>query len=190
MAFHSRDSRVGVPKLRQSRLPRLWSPITLQVDLGSRCSLKQSCSSRRELFNGMLHVVCSQVNRVDSWLFLIWSQTGSLTLGLSFGHNLCFRCPNEQCKPTLDIYVPKAFQWYKKRHRPLSFDLWNCFLKFWESTETPSLKVGVALEVWGFTPSQFFTLLRVCGVTPGLPFSPHPCNPFALVTSPKLELRQ
>jgi hypothetical protein len=27
-------------------------------------------------------------------------------------------------------------------------------------------------------------------VTPGLPFGPHPCNPFALVVSPKLGLRQ
>jgi len=26
-------------------------------------------------------------------------------------------------------------------------------------------------------------------VTPGLPLSPHPCNPFALVASPKLRLQ-
>ncbi len=26
-------------------------------------------------------------------------------------------------------------------------------------------------------------------MTPGLPFGPHPCNPFALVASPKLGLR-
>jgi hypothetical protein len=47
--YFSRDSRVGVPKSRQMGLPGLWSPITLRADLGSRCGLKQSCSSYREL---------------------------------------------------------------------------------------------------------------------------------------------
>ncbi len=98
MAFLSRDSRVGVPKSRPSGLLQLWSPITLRADLGSKCGLKQSCSSRRELSNSMCNVVCSQVNRVDSRIFLVGSQIGSLTPGPSFGHNLCFRCPNEQCE--------------------------------------------------------------------------------------------
>jgi len=30
-------------------------------------------------------------------------------------------------------------------------------MKFWKSTRTPSPKVGVALRVWGFTPSYSFT---------------------------------
>jgi len=95
----SQDSYVGVPKSRQLGLPGLWSPITLRVDLGSKCGPKQSCSSRREISNSMWHVICSQVNRVDSRLFLVGSQTCSLTPGPSFGHNLCFRYPNEQCEP-------------------------------------------------------------------------------------------
>jgi hypothetical protein len=69
----------------------------------------RSYSSRQELSNGMSHVVCKQVNRVDSRLFLVGSQTNNLTPGPSFGHNLCFRCPKEQCEPILDIYVLKAF---------------------------------------------------------------------------------
>jgi hypothetical protein len=113
-----------------------------------------------------------------------------LTPGLSFGHNLCFRCPNEQCEPILDIYVPKTFYWYKDCHKPLRVDPWNRSLKLWESTGTPSPKVGVALGVWGFTPSHFPTLSGVCDVILGLSFGPHPCNPFALVASPKLGLRQ
>jgi hypothetical protein len=44
--YFSRDSRMGVPKLRQMGLPRLWSPITLRPNLGLRCDLKKSCSSR------------------------------------------------------------------------------------------------------------------------------------------------
>jgi len=178
MAFLSQDSRMGVPKSRQPKLPRLWSPITLRANLESRCGLKQSCSSRRELSNNMLHVVYRQVNWVDSQLFLVGSQIGNLTPGPSFGHNFCFKCPNEQCEPILDIYVPRTFRWYKERHKPLSFDPWNHSLKFWESTETPSPKVGVALGVWGFTPSHFPTLPGVCDVTPRLPFGPQPCNPF------------
>jgi hypothetical protein len=189
MVFLSRDSRVGVLKSRQLGPPWLWSPITLRADLGSRCGLKQSCSSHRRLSNGMSHVVYSQVNWVDSWLFLVGSQTGNLTPGPSFGHNLCFRCLNERCEPILDIFISRAFQWYKERHKPLIFDPLNFSLKFWESTEIPSPKVGVALGVWGFTPSHFPTHPGVCDVTPGLPLSPHPCNPFALVASPKLKLR-
>jgi len=138
----------------------------------------------------MLHVVCRQVNQVDSQIFLVGSQIGNLIPGLSFGHNLCFRCPNEQCEPILNIYIPRSFQWYKEWHKPLSLDPWNLSLKFQESTKTPSPKVGVALGVWGFTPSHFLTLPGVCDVTPKLPLGPHPCNPFALVVSPKLGLRQ
>jgi hypothetical protein len=153
-----RDSGVGVPKLRQLGLPRLWSHITLRADLGSRREIKQSCSSRRDLSNGMSHVVCSPVFRVDSWLLVVGSQNcqtpESSTPGPSFAHNLCFRCPNEQCEPILDIYALRAFQWYKKRHEPLRFDPSNLSLKFWESTGTPSPKVGVALGVWWLTPSH------------------------------------
>ncbi len=59
IAFLSQDSCLGVPNSRYSGLLQLWSPITLRADLVSRCSLKQSCSSRRELSNSMSHVVCT-----------------------------------------------------------------------------------------------------------------------------------
>jgi len=189
MVFLSQDSQVGVPKSSKLGLLRLWSPITLQANLESRCGIKKSCSPRQELSNGMLHVVSRQVNRVDSWLFMVGSQTSILTSHPSFDHNLCFRYPNEQCNLISNIYIPRAFQWYKERHKPLNFDPWNCSLKFWESTETPSPKVGVALGVWGFTPSHFPTLLGVCDVTPELSLGLDPCNPFALVVSPKLGLQ-
>jgi hypothetical protein len=189
----SRDSRVGVPKSRPTGLPGLWSPITLRADLGSKCGLKQSCSSRRELSNGMLHVVCSQVFWVDSWLLVVgsqnWETPGSSTPGPSFGHNLYFRCPNEQYDPILDIYASRAFHWYKECHKPLNFDPSNRSLKFRESTGTPSPKVGVALGVWRLSPSHSLAFLGDSDVTPGLPFGSHPCNPFALVASPKLGLR-
>ncbi len=108
--YFSRDSRRGVPKSRQMGLPRLWSPITLRPDLGSQCGLKQSCSSRQELFNAMLHSRIGHREEVDYRPFVVGSQIGSSTPGPSFGHNLCFRCLNEQCEPILDIYAPRAFQ--------------------------------------------------------------------------------
>ncbi len=108
--YFSRDSRVGVPKSRQMRLPGLWSPRTLRANLGSRCGLKQSCRSRRDLSNGMSQVLCSQVFRVDSRLLVVGSQTGSSTPDPSFGHNLCFRCSNEPSELILDIYASGAFQ--------------------------------------------------------------------------------
>jgi len=111
--YFSRDSRVGVPKSRQMGLPGLWSPITLRENLESQCSLKQSCSSRRELFNAVLHFRIGHREEVDSRLFVVGSQTCNSTPGPSFGHNLCFRCPNEPSEPILDIYVPRAFQRYK-----------------------------------------------------------------------------
>jgi hypothetical protein len=80
---------------------------------------------------------------------------------------------NEQCEPILDMYVSRAFQWYKECHKPLNFDPCNRSLKFRESTGTSSPKVGVALRVWGFIPSYSFALLTlsgVCDVIPGLFF--------------------
>ncbi len=44
--FSLRGSRMGIPKLRQLGLQQLWNPITLRADLGLRCGLKQSYSSR------------------------------------------------------------------------------------------------------------------------------------------------
>jgi hypothetical protein len=97
--YFSRDSRVGVPKSRQMGFPGLWSPITLRADLGSQCSLKQSCSFRRELSNAVLHSRMKHREELDSRLFVVGSQTGNSTPGLSFGHNLCFRFQMSQESP-------------------------------------------------------------------------------------------
>ncbi len=103
----------GSPEIPPCGTPGTLKPITLREDLGSKCGLKQRCSSRRELSNGMSHVVYSQVFRVNSRLLVVgsqnWQTPGSSTPGLSFGHNLCFRCPNEQCERILDIYASRAF---------------------------------------------------------------------------------
>jgi hypothetical protein len=120
---------------------------------------QQSCSPHRKLSNIMSHATCTQGNWGDSWLLVVGSQIANLTLDLSFGHNLCFRCPNGSCEPILDIYVSINFQWYEDFFKPLGFDPCNHSLHIRESTETPTPNMGVHLGVWGFFPSHSFALL-------------------------------
>ncbi len=89
--FLSQDSQMGVSKLPRMELPRLCETITSCADLRSGQGLKRSCSPRQKLSNGVLHATCTQGNWVDSRLSMVESQIASLTLDLSFDHNLCFR---------------------------------------------------------------------------------------------------
>ncbi len=72
---------------------------------------------------------------------MVKSQIDNLTPDPSFGHNLCFNYPNESWKPILDIYVPRAFQWYKELFNPMSFDPCNLLRRF----ESP---LGLQLPKW------------------------------------------
>jgi hypothetical protein len=138
--------------------PELWGPITLCANLWWRWGLKQSCSPHRELFNDMSHATWTQWHQVDFQLLVVKSRFVNLTPNLSFGHNLCFRCPNGSCKPILDIYVPRAFKWYKELPNPMGFDFYNCSLKIRESIETPTPKMGAHLGVGVFILSHSPTL--------------------------------
>ncbi len=101
--FLSQDSHLGVPKFPQLRLLQLWGHITYYADLWLQWGLKQSCSPCQDLSNSMSHVGYTQGNWVDSWHLVVGSQTTNLTPGLYFCHNLCFRCPNGQYEPILEI---------------------------------------------------------------------------------------
>jgi len=98
---------------------------------------------------------------------------------LSFGHNLCLKCPNGSCKPILDIYIPRAFQWYKKIYNLIVFDPWNY-----------SLKMGVHSGMWRFIPLHSPTLPGTWDVTFGLPSWLAPLQALALVANPRLGLQQ
>jgi hypothetical protein len=78
---------------------------------------------------------------------MVECQIANLTPCLSFGRNLCFKCPNGSCEPILDIYVSMDFQWYKEIFKPLGFDPYNHSLNIRESTGTPTLKVEAPLGV-------------------------------------------
>jgi hypothetical protein len=164
--FLSRDSQVGVSKSPRLGLPLLWGAITLRTDIWLRWGPKHRCIPYQELSNGMLHAIFTYVNRVDSQLLLVGSQTANLTHGPSFDHNLCFKCPNWQCEPILDIYVSRAFHWYKELLKPLSL---APEIALWRFESPPRLQFPKwnSLGVWGFVPSHLLTLPGVRCVTPG-----------------------
>jgi len=138
----------------------------------------------------MWHATCTQGNQGDSQLLVVENQIGNLTPDPSLGHNVCLKHPNGPCKPILDIYVLRIFQWYKKLFNPMNFGPWNHPLKIQESIGTPTPKMKVHLGVWGFISSHLPTLLGAWNVTPGLHSWPAPLQTFALVTSPRLKLQQ
>jgi hypothetical protein len=170
-----------VLKFPQLGLPRIWRCIISLVDLQSQWGLKQSCSPRWELSNGMLHSACTQGNQVDSWLLVVWSQTVN-----SFGHNLCFRCSNGWCEPILDIYASITF----------SNEIKN-FLEWW--ILTPAIVLWRFRNHFGTHESSIkrvrvhsltlFALSGTCDVTHGSPYWPTTFQPLALVVSPRLGLR-
>jgi len=183
--FYSRDSQGGVLKLSRFGLPGLWELITPGLDLGLGWGLKQTRSSPQELSNNVLHSTCTYQYRVISRLFVVGSQSASLTLGPSFDHNLCWRCLNGSCKAIFDIYISRPFQRYKEHLKARCFDLCNWTLKLRESWRTPSshfweceshshtcLKVGLRhillmisnsyCSMWGCKVS-FFTFQNIVG---------------------------
>jgi hypothetical protein len=161
----------------------------LLADLRLWWGLKRSYSPCWELSNNMSHATCTQGNQGYSWLLVIGSQTTNLTFDLSFGHNLCFKCPNGSCNPILDICVSIALQWYKRLFNQMGFDCYNHLLKIQKSIGTPTLKMEVHLGVWRFIPSHSFALPGARDATPGLPSWPGTLQALTLVTSPRLGLR-
>jgi hypothetical protein len=132
----------GLPRRSPETVP-VWTPgtwelITPSSDLWSGWGLKQTCSSPQELSDSVSHFTCTHWNWVDSWLLVVRSQTASLTPGLSFDHNLCYKCPNGSCKAIFDMYSLSPFQRYKEHFKARCFDPCNRTLKFQESRRTLS----------------------------------------------------
>jgi hypothetical protein len=167
-----------------------WCDPKLLDRLRLRWGLKQSCSPRQHIFNIMSHATCMQGNWGNSRLLMVGSQIVNLTVGPSFGHNLCLKCPNGSCKPTLDIYIPRDFQWHKELLNPMGFDPYNCFLEIRESIGTPTPKMGAHLGMWVFIPSHSPTLPGAWDVILGLPSWPAPLQALTLVANPRLGLWQ
>ncbi len=109
---------LGTPKLESRNCPEtvlvgvpgLWELITLDCRVRSQRGLNQSCNPRRDLSNSMLHSQIECQEEVDSRLFVVGSQTASLTPDPYFAHNLSCKCPNDQCEAIFDIYASRPFQ--------------------------------------------------------------------------------
>jgi hypothetical protein len=123
--FYSRDSQGGVPILSRFGLLELWEVTTPSSDFGLERGVKQTSSSLQKISNSGSHSFCTPRGWVDSQLFVVGSQIVSLTLGPSFDHNLCCRCPNGPCEAIFDIYTSSLFQRYKKHLKARCFDLCN-----------------------------------------------------------------
>jgi hypothetical protein len=137
----------------------------------------------------MLHVTWTRQNWVDSGLLMVGSQTTNSTPNLSFGHNLCFRCPNGWCEPILDIYVSLAFQWYKEFFKAMGFDSCNCALKIRESIWDFNSQHGSSLGSVRVHSLTLFALPGTWVVTPKSFSWPATLQPLALVASLRWGLR-
>jgi hypothetical protein len=84
-----------------------------------KCGLKQNCSFCQKLSNGMSHALWNQVNQVDSQLFLSEVKLAVWFLALLLAITCVLDIQMSKCELILDIYVSRAFQWYKERHKPL-----------------------------------------------------------------------
>jgi hypothetical protein len=147
----------GTPKLESRNCPEtvpvgvpgLWELITPDCEVWSQRGLNQSCSPRRDLFNDISHFQFGGRKEVNSWLLVVGGQTTSLTLGLSFAHNLGYRCPNSQCEAIFDIYASRPFQWHQEHLNARCFGPCCRTLNVRESRQTPSPQLW---ECWASPP--------------------------------------
>ncbi len=136
----------GTPKLESRNwpetvpvgVPGLWELITPDYKVWSRRGLNQTCSPRRNLSNDVSHSQFGGQEEVDSRLFVVGSQTSSLTPGPSFAHNLGYRCPNDQYEAIFDIYALRPFQWHQEHLNARCFGPCCRALNIWESRRTPN----------------------------------------------------
>jgi hypothetical protein len=180
---------MGVPKFLQMGLLQVWRHITWCVNLWLQWGLKQSYSPCQELSNRMSDVASTQGNRVESWLLVVKNQTASLTPSLSFGHNLCFKCPNGQFEPIFNIYALITFQWYKKLFNAMGFDPWNYTLKIQESIWDYNSQHGSSRGSVRVHSLTLFAFPGACDVTPGSFSWPTTLQPLASVAGPRLRLQ-
>jgi hypothetical protein len=140
------------------KIPKIGSPVILGAH-NFVCKPPIKMIFRTNLYlslRAFQRYVAHHLNVRKSRRFLIFN--GHLTPNLSFGHNLCFKCQYGSCKTILDIYVSRAFQWYKKLFNPMGFNPYNYFLKIWESMGIPTPKVGA--HFWECEGSYLHTLLH------------------------------
>jgi hypothetical protein len=126
------------PEIVPDGVPGLWELITPDCGVWSQRGLNQTCSLRWDLFNDVSHSRFGGREEVDFRLLVVGSQTASLTPGLSFAHNLGYRCPNGQCEAIFYIYASRPFQWHQEHHNARCFGPCCRALNIQESRRTPN----------------------------------------------------
>jgi hypothetical protein len=138
------------PETVPGGVPGLWELITVDRGVWSRRGLNQTCSPRWDLSNDVSHSRFGGREEVDSRLLVVGNQIASLTPGLSFAHNLSYRCPNGQCEVIFYIYASRPFQWHQEHLNARCFGPCCWALNIWESRRTPNPHF---FQVLGFTPT-------------------------------------
>ncbi len=136
----------GTPKLESRNCPEtvpvgvpgLWELITPDCKVWSRRGLNLTCSPCRDISNDVSHFQFGGREEVDSRLFVVKSQTGSLTPGPSFAHNLGYRCPNGQGEAIFVIFASRPFQWHQEHLSARCFGPCCRALNIRESRRTPN----------------------------------------------------
>jgi hypothetical protein len=137
------------PEIVLVGVPGLWELITPNFQVWSRRGLNQSCSPCWDLSHDISHSQFGGREEVDSRLLVVGSQTANLTPGLSFAHNLGYRCPNGQFEAIFDIYASRPFQWHQEHLNARCFGPCCRTLNIRESRRTPSLQLW---ECWVSPP--------------------------------------
>jgi hypothetical protein len=138
------------PETIPGGVPRLWELITPDCEVWSRRGLNQTCSPCRDFSNDVSHSQFGGRKEVGSRLLVVGSQTGSLTPGPSFAHNLGYRCSNDQREAIFYIYASRPFQWHQEHLNARCFGPCCRALNIRESERTPNPHF---FQVLGFTPT-------------------------------------
>jgi hypothetical protein len=142
------------------------------------------------IFNNMSHASCMQGNWGDSWLLMVRNQITNLTPIPAFDYNLYFKCPKRSCKPILEIYIRRGFQWFKKLFNPMGFDPYNYSLKVWKSIELQLPKWELIWECEGSFPHISLHSREHEMWLSGFPLGSHLYKPLPWSRVPMLGLRQ
>ncbi len=126
------------PEIVPSGVPGLWELITPKCKVLSQRGLNQTCSSRRDLSNDILHSQFGGRKEVDSRLLVVRSQITNLTPIPSFAHNLGYRCSNDQCEAIFYIYTSRLFKWHQEHLNARCFGPCCRALNIRQSRRTPN----------------------------------------------------
>jgi hypothetical protein len=175
--FFPRTLKSWVPKFPKLGFLPLWMRITYFSNLWLKWGLMQSCNLCLDISNDMCHATYKHVIQSDSWFLMVGSQIAILISSLSFSHNLSCKYSNGSCKPILNIYILRNFQWCNELFNLMNFDLSNFRLKIQNSIKTSTPKVKVHLKLCGLIPSHSFTLSGMWMWLVGCILGQHLCMP-------------